>query len=82
MKLKQVEFIKNNGDTRVMKFVSLEDLPREFLMKKIIGNPPQPVPKHLIRVWDVEKSNFRYINLRHKAGPIRVIGDIEVEDLE
>ena len=63
MKAYKGVFIKKTGDRRIMRFVKLNDLPKNFVDSKFKGSGK----KHLLSeglelVWDIDESDFRIFN--------------------
>mgnify|MGYP001562059614 CR=1 FL=1 len=63
MKLYTGTFVKKNGDHRDMKFIRLEDLPKNFLESKVIGiGKANTYTQGMELVFDIEENNFRVFN--------------------
>ena len=54
-----------------MKFVRLEDVPKEFLDTRIkAGSKERVMPKGMELVWDVEAEDFRVFNYSSQVGAL------------
>jgi len=63
MKAYKGTFKKKNGESRLMTFARLADLPEQFLETRIIGaGSEQNYPEGMELVWDLEADNFRIFN--------------------
>lgn len=72
MTIKEATFVKKDGTKRTMRFVELTDLPEDFLKSKVKNNSKSPtLPQGYQVVWDVEKENFRILNLNTLIGEIK-----------
>ena len=66
-------FIKQNGEKRTMTFVTVPDLPQEFLSAKIKGSGKQRMLTNgLELVWEVE-TGFRVFNWNKIVGEIQEV---------
>jgi hypothetical protein len=62
-------FLKKNGEERNMHFIKLEDLPEEFLKKRLKGNNRKKnLSEGLEVVWDLDKRDFRVFNWNTATG--------------
>lgn len=72
MTIKEATFVKKDGTKRTMRFVELTDLPQTFLESKIKSGSKKPsLPQGYQVVWDIEKQNFRILNLNTLIGEIK-----------
>jgi hypothetical protein len=72
MKAYRGTFQKKDGSFRTMRFVTLKDLPTEFVSARIKGgNSPHKLSEGMELVWDIDENAFRVFNR------INVIGGIE-----
>ena len=56
----RAKFVKKNGDERVMMFVKLSDLPKEFLNEQVKGTGKvRSFSDGKELVWDLDKAGFR-----------------------
>lgn len=75
MRVHNGTFTKQNGDTRPMTFVRLEDLPTGFLDTQLTGTGVnRTLAEGQELVWDVANNGFRVFN--HNT----VIGEVTVTD--
>jgi hypothetical protein len=57
-----------------MKYILLEDLPREFLETKIKNTGKKPNLKENMKlVWDIEANDFRILNTLTLLGEIKTL---------
>ena len=74
MKVHIAQFTKSNGEVRTMKYILLEDLPREFLETKIKNTGKKPNLKENMKlVWDIEANDFRILNTLTLLGEIKTL---------
>jgi len=75
MRVHNGTFTKQNGDTRPMTYVQLEDLPTGFLDTQLTGTgTARTLPEGQELVWDVNSGGFRVFN--HST----LIGEVTVTD--
>ena len=55
-------FLKKNGERRTMRFLKLEDLPKNFLSEHTSGGKPHALGAGMELVWDIEENDFRIFN--------------------
>jgi hypothetical protein len=55
-------FIKKNGERRTMRFVKLEDLPKQFFEGKFNSGKKHVLAEGMELVWDIDESDFRIFN--------------------
>jgi hypothetical protein len=57
-----------------MKYILLEDLPREFLETKIKNTGKKSTLKENMKlVWDIEANDFRILNAQTLIGEIKTL---------
>ncbi len=63
MKIYKASFKKKSGESRMMVFSRLTDLPNDFLEKNVQGAGSEiKYPEGMELVWDLEADNFRVFN--------------------
>lgn len=72
MKAYRAKYIKQNGEARDILFVKIKDLPQTFIETKLKGkSKPKTLNPESELVWDLEKQDFRIINLKTIIGEIK-----------
>ena len=62
MKAYRGQFIKKNGERRVMRFIKIEDLPKKYLTGKFTSGKKHVLTEGSELVWDIDESDFRIFN--------------------
>lgn len=62
-------FIKKDGSVRNMKFVKLDEIPKEALPEGKGGKKPK-LQEGMELVWDIEKKDYRVINYNTLLGEL------------
>lgn len=75
-------FEKKNGKPRAMKFVRLEDLPKEFLEEKIKGGHTRKLAEGNELVWDLDEKGFRVFNWNKTQGDVSQIENFALDTLD
>ena len=69
MKIYKASFKKKSGESRMMVFSRLTDLPSDFLEKNVQGAGSEiKYPEGMELVWDLEADNFRIFNWKSVEG--------------
>jgi hypothetical protein len=55
-------FLKKNGERRTMRFLKLDDLPKQFLAETTKGGKRLTAGDGMELVWDIDESDFRIFN--------------------
>lgn len=72
MKVYKASFKKKSGESRMMVFTKLTDLPESFITKNIQGAGVETkYPSGMELVWDLEADNFRIFNWNTIEGNIK-----------
>jgi Mn-dependent DtxR family transcriptional regulator len=62
MKAYKGTFLKKDGERRAMRFLKINDLPKNFMEGKIKGNQKHKLAEGMELVWDIDESDFRIFN--------------------
>ena len=75
-------FTKKNGESRLMKFARLGDLPEEFLEKKTKGGKSRKLSEGKEVVWDLDEKGFRIFNWNTVKGDVSQIENFSLDSLD
>lgn len=62
MKAYKGTFLKKTGERRTMRFIKLDDLPKQFLAENTSGGKSHKLGAGMELVWDIDETDFRIFN--------------------
>tara|TARA_B100000424_G_C22936646_1_gene498367 strand:- start:772 stop:1020 length:249 start_codon:yes stop_codon:yes gene_type:complete len=72
MKVYKASFKKKSGESRMMVFSKITELPEDFISKNIQGVGSEiKYPSGMELVWDLEADNFRIFNWNTLEGEVK-----------
>lgn len=65
-------FVKSNGDLRSMRFIRIDDIPKNILEENTRGKKSTVNRGRLELVWDIDHKAFKYFNHETKVGELTI----------